>query len=44
VLEARSIALSQEQREQILACSDLPLLDRWVRMAVTVSDARELFA
>jgi hypothetical protein len=43
VLETRDVPLSAEQREQILACADLELLGQWVRKAVTVSSADELF-
>jgi hypothetical protein len=44
VLEARGLAVSDEQRERILACADLDLLDRWVRRAATVATTDELFA
>lgn len=43
VLEARGRAVSNEQREKILACTDLAELDGWVRKAVSVDTADELF-
>ena len=42
VLEARGIALTAEDRARILACTDLDILDDWVRRAVTVERAEEL--
>lgn len=44
VLEARELAISDEQRQRILECSDVSELDRWVRKAVTVKTTDELFA
>jgi predicted transposase YdaD len=44
VLDARSKALTAEQRAKIEACKDLALLDRWLRKAVTLDDASELFS
>lgn len=44
VLETRAIVLSNEDKARILACSDLEVLDRWLRKAVTVASAAELFA
>jgi len=44
VLDARNVAVSDEQRERILACTDLSLLDRWLRQAVTIARSEELFA
>jgi len=44
VLEARGIAATEEQREQILACTDLERLSACVRKAVTLADVDELFA
>lgn len=43
VLDARGIAVSAEQKERILGCSDVALLERWLRKAVTVASADELF-
>ena len=43
VLEARSRAIPAEVRERIVASTDLGELDRWLRRAAVVSDARELF-
>jgi hypothetical protein len=42
VLEARGIALTTEERAPILACTDLAVLDEWVRRAVRVERAAEL--
>jgi len=44
VLDARGIALSAEQRDRILGCSDLATLRQWLRGAVTVASADELFS
>jgi hypothetical protein len=44
VLEARGLEVSTEVRERVLASTDLAELDRWIRRAAVVSDARELFA
>jgi len=44
VLRARSLAVSPEQRERVLACSDLGVLGRWIEKAVVVASADELFA
>lgn len=43
VLEARDLTLTDEQREEILACTDLAELDRWLDLAVTAASADELF-
>jgi hypothetical protein len=43
VLEARQKAVSTEEREKIEGCTDLGVLDRWLRRAVTLHDTRELF-
>ena len=43
VLEAREIALSDEQNNRILDCPDIELLDQWIRRAVIIASASELF-
>ena len=43
ILEARSIAVTETQRDQILQCSDFDLLNSWVRKAVVLTDVDELF-
>lgn len=43
VLEARGLAVSPSERERILLCADLALLDRWLRRAVTVATVAEVF-
>jgi hypothetical protein len=42
VLDARGIKVPDAVREQILACTDLDLLDTWLRRAVTVSTAEDV--
>jgi hypothetical protein len=42
-LDARGRAVSDEQRERIGSCEDRAVLSRWVRRAVTVTRAAELF-
>lgn len=42
VLRARNIVVSDVQRARVLACTDLPTLDRWVIAAVTATSADEL--
>lgn len=44
VLEARGLEVPAEVRERILASTDLAELDRWIRGAASVGDARELLA
>jgi hypothetical protein len=43
VLEARDLAVTEEQRTRILACQDVAELEQWVRKAVAVSATDELF-
>jgi hypothetical protein len=43
VLEARGLPVTSEARARILACADLEILERWLRKAVSVSSADELF-
>jgi hypothetical protein len=42
-LEARGIAVTDEQRQRILECDDLERLGVWLRRAATVADASGLF-
>lgn len=44
ILEARGIAVSDEQRQQISSCKDLGQLKRWVIRASTVASADELLS
>jgi len=44
VLEARGIALSKGQRQEILDCRDLGRLDRWLARAVLASSIAEVTA
>ncbi len=43
VLERRCVAISLDQRERVLACSDIATLDRWLDAAVTAPSTEELF-
>ena len=43
-LEMRGLSPTEAQRKQILACSDIELVDQWLRAAVTVSDVKTLLA
>jgi hypothetical protein len=43
-LEARGLEVPVEVRERVLASTDLDELDRWIRRAAIISDARELLA
>ena len=43
-LEARGVSVSAEQREHVLACTDIPTLEGWVRKAATAASAEDLFA
>jgi hypothetical protein len=42
VLEARGVALDADARKQILSCSDLPVLDGWLRQATSATSVREI--
>jgi hypothetical protein len=42
VLEARGVAVSPSQRQEILGCSDSDRLDRWLRRAALASSADEV--
>ena len=43
VLEARGLEVPADVRERVLASTDQAELDRWIRRAAVVSDARQLF-
>jgi hypothetical protein len=43
VLDARGLKVEEAQRQRILACKDLMQLKRWLRQAVSVRTAEELF-
>ncbi|WP_437608572.1 hypothetical protein WMF20_47760 [Sorangium sp. So ce834] len=43
VLEARGLEIPAEVRERVLASTDMTELDRWLRRAVLVADAKALF-
>jgi hypothetical protein len=44
VLQARGIAVSEAQRQEILACHDLDRLDRWLTRAALAASAEEVLA
>lgn len=44
VFEARGMEVPDDVRERILASTDMAELDRWLRRAVVISNARELLA
>src|SRR6185369_4208523 len=44
VLETRGVSVIDEQRERITSTTDLELLKTWLRRAVTVAAADELFS
>ncbi len=43
VIEARGLSLPEEVRARIVECTDITLLDGWVRRAATASSVDELF-
>jgi len=43
VLAARNVAVTDEQRDRILACRDLEQLERWLVRAVTATSATDVF-
>ncbi|GAA4595440.1 hypothetical protein GCM10023194_64890 [Planotetraspora phitsanulokensis] len=43
VLDARGLEISSDTRDRITRCDDLNVLETWVRRAVTVNSADELF-
>ncbi|ASU83898.1 hypothetical protein CDO52_14895 [Nocardiopsis gilva YIM 90087] len=44
ILEARGLTVSDAVRQQVTSCTDLEQLNTWVRRAVTVTRADDLFA
>jgi len=44
VLEARGAAVSEAQRQEILACRDLDRLDRWLRRAALAASVDEVLS
>jgi hypothetical protein len=43
ILEQRKLAVTDDQRQRILDCGDLPTLDRWLTQAITAAVVDELF-
>jgi hypothetical protein len=44
VLSARGVTLTDEQRQRVYGCTDIAVLDQWLRRAATVASTAELFA
>ena len=44
LLDARHLAPSMDQRQQVTSCTDAAQLDRWFDRAITASTANEVFA
>jgi hypothetical protein len=44
VVDKRGIALTAEQRERILGCADLEILNRWFDASLDATSADEIFA
>ena len=44
VLSARGLPVSEAQRARVLGCTDVAILGRWLRRAVTAATAEEVFA
>ena len=44
ILEARGIAVSSAQREEILGCTDAERLDRWLRRTAVATSADDVLA
>jgi len=44
LLDARGLALSQEQRQQVMSCTDAVQLDLWFDRTITAGTAAEVFA
>ncbi|MFB4304227.1 hypothetical protein [Actinomadura sp. NTSP31] len=43
VLEARGVDVSNSVRERVTDCTDIEQLERWVRRAVVIDHAEQLF-
>ena len=44
IVKRRSLAITDEQQHQIVTCTDLATLDRWLERAFSVTSMSELFA
>jgi hypothetical protein len=42
ILDARGVAVPDESRTKILGCTDLDLLDTWIRRAATADKIEDL--
>jgi flagellar biosynthesis/type III secretory pathway protein FliH len=43
-LKQRGLAMTDEQQQQLVTCTDLPTLDRWLERALSVTSLDELLA
>jgi predicted transposase YdaD len=44
ILKQRGLAMTDEQQQQLVTCTDLPTLDRWLERALSVTSLDELLA
>jgi hypothetical protein len=44
ILKRRGIAITDEQQRQVIACTDLATLERWLDRALSVASVEELLA
>jgi hypothetical protein len=44
ILKQRGLAMTDEQQQQLVTCTDLPTLDRWLERAFSVTSLDELLA
>jgi hypothetical protein len=44
LLRARGLAVPEDLRARIVACSDIPTLDRWIAQAATAGSIEEAVA
>ncbi|WP_156325348.1 hypothetical protein [Nonomuraea sp. SBT364] len=44
VLEAREIPVPEQARERISACTDIPMLQTWIKRAALIDTIDDLFA
>jgi predicted transposase YdaD len=44
ILKQRGLAMTDEQQHQLVTCTDLPTLDRWLERALSVTSLDELLA
>ena len=44
IMDARRLAASEEQRQQVMSCTDVVQLELWLDRAITAATAYEVFA